>query len=57
MGVRMNRDQWCSAMAWAKRELPDEFAPFAAATALSMKLGKRQVTADDVRKRLRNQGR
>jgi hypothetical protein len=39
-------------IAWAKRELPDEHAPFAAVAAMRLKLGGRPVNAQTVRKLL-----
>lgn len=45
------------AVAWAKAELPDEFAPFAATSAMTLRLLGKPVTADAVLERLRSQGR
>lgn len=45
------------ALAWAKRELPEEFAPFAASAAMSLQHLSRPVTKDAVLERLKDQRR
>ena len=52
-----SRESFAKAEAWARQHLPDEFAPFAASAALSLKLGRGTVTAERVRERLKAQGR
>jgi hypothetical protein len=42
---------------WAKRNLPDEFAPFAATSAMTLQLLDRPVTPESVLERLRSQDR
>ncbi len=44
------------AIAWAKRNLPDEHPPFAALAAMALKSGGWPVTAESVLRKLRKQG-
>lgn len=52
-----SRDRYHDALAWAKRNLPDEYAPFAASAYLTLNLNPGTPTAEQVRARLRDQGR
>lgn len=51
------RQHFDAAQEWAERNVPDEFAPFAAAAAMTLKLLGKPVTAEAVSERLRSQGR
>lgn len=56
--VNLARARFQSAMEWAEANLPDEYAPFVAASALTTKaLQHRYPTPDEVRERLKEQGR
>jgi hypothetical protein len=56
--VEIARTRFKSAVEWAEAKLPDEYAPFAAASALTTKaLHHRYPSPDEVRVRLKEQGR
>ena len=57
MGESESRERFQLALGWAERNVPDEHSPFAASAYLSLRLNQRSVTADQVRRRLREQGR
>jgi len=50
-------EQFHKLVEWAKRELPNEHAPFAASAALSLTALGQEVTPEMVRERLVTQGR
>ena len=50
-------ERYQQALEWARGALPDEYPPFAASAALSLKTLGREVTPQMVRQRLVAQGR
>jgi hypothetical protein len=54
----VSRARFKSALEWAEKHLPDEYAPFAASSALTIRaLQHRFPSPDEVRDRLKAQGR
>lgn len=52
-----SRDRFLAAEDWARRNLPNEFPPFAASAAMTLSILDKPVTPEAVLERLRAQGR